>query len=129
MQDPDVGLISREDERAMQTMRLVMEKTGNPRDNRVPAWHSDWMSHMGYGLSQLMACLIHVGMYEEYEKCLETMFDVSVREVEDPYLMPEVYGRTGNPNRGNKAHCTYFPLIAYEIVHSGIDNNVVWIQE
>lgn len=129
LQDPDVALLSPSDEKVMQTLRLVMEKTGDFRNEGIPSWHTQIMPHMGYGISQLMASLIHAGMYDVYEKYLEILFDVSQKEVGDAFLMPEVYGRFGNPNRGNKAHCTYFPLIAYEIAHSGMDQNVKWVQE
>jgi hypothetical protein len=37
---------------------------------------------------------------------------VSLRETGDIYLMQEVLARSGSPNRGNKAHLTYFPVLA-----------------
>jgi len=40
------------------------------------------------------------------------LFDVSLRETGDIYLMQEVLARAGRPNRGNKAHLTYFPVMA-----------------
>ena len=51
------------------------------------------------------------GRVEEFRDRLAALFEVSQREVGDPYLMQEVLNRSGRPNRGNKAHCTYYPVL------------------
>jgi hypothetical protein len=67
---------------------------------------------MGYGQGQLLMALVHAGRAEEFRHRLQGLFDVSHKEVGDPYLMQEILNRAGFPNRGNKAHLTYFPLLA-----------------
>jgi hypothetical protein len=67
---------------------------------------------MGYGQGQLLMSLIYAGNYEEFQRRLKALFDVSLRETGDIYLMQEVLARSGSPNRGNKAHLTYFPVMS-----------------
>ena len=54
----------------------------------------------------------HSGRGEEFRRRLAALFEVSTREVGDVYLMQEVLGRVGFPNRGNKAALSYFPFLA-----------------
>jgi hypothetical protein len=55
---------------------------------------------------------MYAGDSAEFRRRLQALFDVSLRETGDVYLMQEVLARSGRPNRGNKAHLTYFPVIA-----------------
>ena len=114
LQDPDVNLLTADDPRAMETLALAVKYLGDALDPRVVRWHiaKPHPSHMGYGLSQLLMALVYAGNYSEFQTRLKGLFDVSSKEVGDVYLMQEVFARSGNPNRGNKAHLTYFPVLA-----------------
>jgi len=62
----------------------------------------------------VVAPLAHFVTFRQRIARLHALFDVSEQEVGDPYLMQEVLDRSGRPNRGNKAQCTYLPiLVAY----------------
>jgi hypothetical protein len=114
LQDPDLGLLNAEDSRAKETLRLALEQPGDPFDPRIIRWHlpKPYPSHMGYGQGQLLMSLIYAGNHTEFQSRLKALFDVSLREAGDIYLMQEVLARSGSPNRGNKAHLTYFPVMA-----------------
>lgn len=114
LQDPDVDLLNAEDRRAKETLRLALEQPGDPFDPRIIRWHlpKPHPSHMGYGQGQLLMALIYAGNHTEFQSRLKALFDVSLRETGDIYLMQEVLARSGSPNRGNKAHLTYFPVMA-----------------
>ena len=114
LQDPDVRLLNADDTRANETLRLALEHLGDPFDPRIIRWHlsKPHPSHMGYGQGQLLMSLIYAGNHEEFQRRLKALFDVSLREIGDIYLMQEVLARSGSPNRGNKAHLTYFPVMS-----------------
>ncbi len=80
----------------------------------MTAWHvlPRIMAHMGYGPGQMLQSLLFAGRGETFRDVLAGLFDVSARETGDAYLMQEVLGRRGNPNRGNKAALAYFPYLA-----------------
>jgi hypothetical protein len=78
---------------------------------------------MGYGQGQLLMALIYAGNKEEFQNRLKALFDVSLRETGDIYLMQEVLARAGSPNRGNKAHLTYFPVMAAYLAALAEDRN------
>ena len=114
LQDPDVGLLAADDPRAKETLRLALEHLGDPFDPRIIRWHlpRPHPSHLGYGQGQLLMALIYAGDSGEFRRRLRALFDVSLRETGDIYLMQEVLARPGCPNRGNKAHLTYLPVMA-----------------
>jgi hypothetical protein len=124
LQDPDVGLLRAEDPKASETLRLALEYLGDPFDPRIIRWHlsKPHPSHLGYGQGQLLMSLIYGGKSEEFQIRLEGLFDVSRRETGDIYLMQEVLARSGSPNRGNKAHLTYFPVMAAYLADLAIKN-------
>lgn len=111
LQDPQVGLLPPDDRMAAETLDLVLERLGDPFDPRMVRWHMG-PSHLGYGQGQLLMALVHAGRTDVFRDRLQALFDVSFREVGDPYLMQEVLARKGNVNRGNKAHLAYFPVLA-----------------
>jgi len=120
--DPQVALLSPDDPRIQETITLAQRYLGDPFDMRMIRWHIGrpgstypHPSHMGYGQGQLLTALLYTGRDEEFRTALTALFDVSFREVGDPYLMQEVLARPGNPNRGNKAHLTYYPLLAHDL--------------
>ncbi len=114
LQDPQVGLLAPDDPRAKETLDLALQHLGDVFDPRIVTWHNRrYEAHMGYGQGQLLVALVYAGREEVFRERLQALFDVSTREVGDIYLMQEVLARRGNPNRGNKAHMTYYPpLIA-----------------
>jgi len=124
LQDPQVGLLQVDDFRARETLRLALELPGDPFDPRILRWHlpQPHPSHLGYGQGQLLMALIYAGNYEEFQNRLQALFDVSLRETGDIYLMQEVLARSGSPNRGNKAHLTYFPVLAAYLVTITVDS-------
>jgi hypothetical protein len=113
LQDPDVGLLSPDDRRVAATLDLALRHLGDRFDERIVTWHiRRHEAHMGYGQGQVLVGLLLAGRGAEFRARLEALFDVARKEIGDPYLMQEVLGRSGNPNRGNKAHLTYFPYLA-----------------
>jgi hypothetical protein len=118
LQDPDVGLIPADDPKARETLQLALEHLGDPFDPRIIRWHlpKPHPSHLGYGQGHLLMSLIYAGSHEEFQNRLQALFEVSLRETGDIYLMQEVLARAGSPNRGNKAHLTYFPVMAAYLV-------------
>jgi hypothetical protein len=112
LQDPDVGLLPADDTRAAQTLELALKHLGDEFDERIVTWHiRRHGAHMGYGQGQLLAALVYGGGVEEFWDRLDALFEVSQQEVGDSYLMQEVLNRSGRPSRGNKAHCTYYPVL------------------
>ena len=113
LQDPEVGLLAADDQRCKATLDLALKHLGDSFDPKIITWHvRRSMAHMGYGQGQLLQCLLFAGRGEEFRERLSALFDVSRKEIGDAYLMQEVLGRSGNPNRGNKAHLAYFPFLA-----------------
>jgi GH15 family glucan-1,4-alpha-glucosidase len=96
LQDPDVRLLPADDPKASETLRLALEHLGDPFDPRIIRWHlpKPHPSHLGYGQGQLLMALIYAGKCEEFQKRLEALFDVSLRETGDIYLMQEVLVRS-----------------------------------
>lgn len=113
LQDPDVALLPQDDPRAAATLDLALRHLGDPFEPLIPTWHIRRKeAHMGYGPGQLLNALLYTGRGEEFRRRLAALFEVSTREVGDVYLMQEVLGRVGFPNRGNKAALSYFPFLA-----------------
>jgi hypothetical protein len=112
LQDPQVGLLAADDPRARETLDLALQHLSDQFDPRIVTWHNRRTgAHMGYGQGQLLQALIYAGRETEFRERLTALFEVSAREIGDIYLMQEVLGRQGNPNRGNKAHLTYYPVL------------------
>lgn len=112
LQDPQVGLLAADDPRARETLDLALQHLGDPFDPRIITWHKHrYWGHMGYGQGQLLQALVYAGREAEFRERLTALFEVSTREIGDIYLMQEVLGRKDNPNRGNKAHLTYYPVL------------------
>jgi len=106
-------LLAPDDIRAQETLNLALKYLGDPFDPRVVTWHIRRLEgHLGYGQGQLLMALLYTGNESEFRRRLQALFDVSTREIGDVYLMQEVLARPGNPNRGNKASLTYYPLMA-----------------
>ncbi|MCC6578958.1 MAG: hypothetical protein IT440_00835 [Phycisphaeraceae bacterium] len=113
LQDPDVALLSPDDPRATETLDLALQHLGDPFDQRITTWHIRRKeAHMGYGPGQLLVALLYTGRGEEFRRRLAGVFDVSTREIGDAYLLQEVLGRVGHPNRGNKSVVSCFPFMA-----------------
>lgn len=112
LQDPDVSLLAPDDPVTAETLRLSLQLLGDEFDPRVLCWHlRNKEGHLGYGQGQLLLGLLYADEREEFRARLQALFDVSHREVGDPYLMQEVLARPGMPNRGNKAALTYYPIL------------------
>ena len=112
LQDPQVGLLAADDPRARETLDLALQHLGDRFDPRIITWHNRrHEGHMGYGQGQLLNALIYAGRAAEFRERLTALFEVSTREIGDIYLMQEVLGRQDNPNRGNQAHLTYYPVL------------------
>ncbi len=110
--DPDVRLLSAQDEGIKNTLQLAMANLGDDNDPRIITWHvRKNLAHIGYGQGQLLMSLIYANQPEAFRERLSALFDVSKKMSGDPWLIPEVLGRPQKPNRGNKAHLTYYPLI------------------
>lgn len=121
LQDPEVGILPPDDPKADQTLRLVLKHLGDPFDPRIVRWHVG-PSHMGYGQGQLLMALLYTGRHDAFRERLQGLFDVSCREIGDPHLMQEVLNRAGMPNRGNKAHLTYYPLVIAYLIKRARDH-------
>lgn len=110
-----------------ETLRLSLQLLGDEFDPRVLCWHlRNKEGHLGYGQGQLLLGLLYADEREEFRARLQALFDVSHREVGDPYLMQEVLARPGMPNRGNKAALTYYPILIDML--AGI-NRKAWVDE
>lgn len=112
LQDPQVALLAPDDPCALTTLELALAHLGDNFDSRIITWHiRRFQGHMGYGQGQLLMALLYAGRAETFRERLQALFDVSTREVGDVYLMQETLARSGNTNRGNKAHLTYYPVL------------------
>ena len=110
--DPEVGLMAPDDPKIVQTLEMVKQHGGCSFDPRIVTWHRCHCAHLGYGQGQILLNLAYVGDGKEFRRRLEALFDVCAEDIGDPYLMIETLGRHGVPNRGNKAHLAYFPVVA-----------------
>ena len=116
LQDPDVKLLDSKDEGLKSTLSLSMKLLSDDNDPRIITWHiTRKIAHIGYGQGQLLMSLIYANDPENFRTRLLALFDASKKCTGDPYLLPELLGRPATPNRGNKAHLTYYPLIIAQL--------------
>ena len=120
--DPDVKLLNKNDPKIVNTLKLSMQYLDDANDKRIITWFvRNNLAHIGYGQGQLLMSLIYGNQPDEFRKRLKALFDITEASIGDKYLLPEVLGRPDTPNKGNKAHLTYYPyIIAYL---SGISHN------
>lgn len=121
--DPDVKLLDKDNEKITSTLNLALELLGDDVDKRIITWHvQQSLAHIGYGQGQLLMALLYTKNPIEFNYRLDALFDITKKEPGDQYLIPELLGRASGPNKGNKAHLTYYPfMIAYlgGLSHSG----------